>query len=240
MGGKVTAISGIVFSGALALYASAGWSQQTPPGDKGGTTGNPSQSESGKLGQSGKSSSGMSQSPSGEAPGDRGGTTGNPSQSESGKSAQSGRSESGMRGGMSRHGSDDNVKQVQEALKSQGHDPGPVDGVMGPKTRQALRAFQKSKNMQASGQLDSQTASALGVSTSGTPGSSSGSSSMGGSSPSATGSSPSPSRSGSSSSGSSGTMPDTGTSSSAPDGTGSKSGTGGGSGTSTGSSGSER
>ena len=32
-----------------------------------------------------------------------------------------------------------NVRQVQEALKAQGHDPGPIDGVMGPQTQQALR-----------------------------------------------------------------------------------------------------
>lgn len=37
------------------------------------------------------------------------------------------------------------VRQAQEALKNQGHDPGPVDGIMGSQTRQALRAFQ-SKN----------------------------------------------------------------------------------------------
>jgi peptidoglycan hydrolase-like protein with peptidoglycan-binding domain len=56
------------------------------------------------------------------------------------------------------------VKQVQQALKKEGHDPGPVDGVMGQKTQQALRDFQKSKNLEATGRLDDQTADALGVS----------------------------------------------------------------------------
>jgi peptidoglycan hydrolase-like protein with peptidoglycan-binding domain len=37
-------------------------------------------------------------------------------------------------------------------------------GVMGQKTQQALRDFQKSKNLKATGRLDDQTANALGVS----------------------------------------------------------------------------
>jgi peptidoglycan hydrolase-like protein with peptidoglycan-binding domain len=72
------------------------------------------------------------------------------------------------------------IKQVQEALKNQGHDPGPIDGVMGPKTRQALRAFQQAKNLKATGQLDSETTSALGVSATGSsPSGMGGSSGMG-------------------------------------------------------------
>src|SRR6185436_12714301 len=34
--------------------------------------------------------------------------------------------------------SKDKVKEVQAALKSKGMDPGPEDGVLGPKTQQAL------------------------------------------------------------------------------------------------------
>ena len=69
------------------------------------------------------------------------------------------------------HWSADDVKSVQEALKNKGHDPGPIDGVMGARTQQALRAFQRAQNIQTSGQLDSSTASALGVtlSSSGAP-----------------------------------------------------------------------
>ena len=59
-----------------------------------------------------------------------------------------------------------NVRQVQEALKAQGHDPGPIDGVMGPQTKEALRAYQRSQNLTETGRLDSQTAEKLGVSTS--------------------------------------------------------------------------
>lgn len=77
------------------------------------------------------------------------------------------------------HWSRDDVKSVQEALKNKGHDPGPIDGVMGARTQQALRAFQRAQNIQTSGQLDSSTASALGVTLSSASGSSIGGSSSG-------------------------------------------------------------
>ena len=50
---------------------------------------------------------------------------------KAGKSAKS--------GGMAKGGNADQVKAVQQALKDKGHDPGSVDGVMGPKTRSALK-----------------------------------------------------------------------------------------------------
>lgn len=59
--------------------------------------------------------------------------------------------------------SKDKVKEVQEALKGNGFDPGTADGVIGPKTNRAIRDFQKSKNLQATGRIDEKTASALGV-----------------------------------------------------------------------------
>lgn len=58
----------------------------------------------------------------------------------------------------------EDIRQAQQALKKEGHDPGPVDGVMGEKTQQALREFQKSKNLKTTGRLDDETARALGVS----------------------------------------------------------------------------
>lgn len=58
----------------------------------------------------------------------------------------------------------DTVKQVQQALSSQGFDPGAADGRWGSKTQSALKKFQRSKGMQASGQLDQQTLASLGVS----------------------------------------------------------------------------
>ena len=56
------------------------------------------------------------------------------------------------------------VRQAQEALKSQGQDPGPVDGMMGPQTKQALREYQKAQNLKVTGRLDSETSEKLGVS----------------------------------------------------------------------------
>jgi peptidoglycan hydrolase-like protein with peptidoglycan-binding domain len=55
------------------------------------------------------------------------------------------------------------IRQVQEALKNQGHDPGPVDGVMGPQTRQALRAFQSSNGLKQTGMLDPETKQKLNI-----------------------------------------------------------------------------
>lgn len=64
------------------------------------------------------------------------------------------------------------VKKIQEALKEKGHDPGPADGVLGPKTQQALKEFQSASGLKATGRIDAQTAQALGVegSTSGSMG----------------------------------------------------------------------
>jgi hypothetical protein len=55
------------------------------------------------------------------------------------------------------------VKQAQQALKTNGHNPGPVDGIMGPQTREAIKDFQNAKGLQATGTLDEQTAQTLGL-----------------------------------------------------------------------------
>jgi hypothetical protein len=70
--------------------------------------------------------------------------------------------------GGSRHmsqasGGQEDIRQAQEALKNQGHDPGPIDGVMGPQTRQALRAFQSSNGLKQTGMLDSETKQKLNI-----------------------------------------------------------------------------
>ena len=59
-----------------------------------------------------------------------------------------------------------NVRSLQQALKDKGFDPGPVDGIMGERTRGALRQFQTANNLQATGSLNPETAEKLGVQTS--------------------------------------------------------------------------
>lgn len=44
-----------------------------------------------------------------------------------------------------------------------GFDPGPPDGTLGPKTREALRRYQHTKGLPATGELDAPTLDALGV-----------------------------------------------------------------------------
>jgi peptidoglycan hydrolase-like protein with peptidoglycan-binding domain len=56
------------------------------------------------------------------------------------------------------------TRQVQSALNSRGYDVGPVDGVMGARTTRAVREFQRSNNMQATGRVDQATLAALNVS----------------------------------------------------------------------------
>jgi peptidoglycan hydrolase-like protein with peptidoglycan-binding domain len=66
-------------------------------------------------------------------------------------------------GGRMAGGNREQVKAAQEALKDKGHDPGEIDGVMGPKTQEALKDFQSKEGLNASGQLDRETMSKLGI-----------------------------------------------------------------------------
>lgn len=85
--------------------------------------------------------------------------TGNPSSSTMDRGSTSGM------GASRHHGANfdqQTVRQVQQALSDKGHSPGPIDGVMGPRTRAALQDYQRSQNMTAGG-LDSRTLESLGV-----------------------------------------------------------------------------
>ena len=57
----------------------------------------------------------------------------------------------------------DDVRNMQQALSDRGHYRGKVDGVMGLRTRESIRAFQKTENLPATGRIDSQTAQKLGI-----------------------------------------------------------------------------
>jgi peptidoglycan hydrolase-like protein with peptidoglycan-binding domain len=80
------------------------------------------------------------------------------------KAKEGTKSDSGMKSDSGRmSGGSEQVKAVQQALKDKGHDPGAVDGKMGPKTQAALRDFQSKEGLKASGRLDTETMSKLGV-----------------------------------------------------------------------------
>ena len=55
-----------------------------------------------------------------------------------------------------------NIKNIQKALKAEGFNPGPIDGIMGWRTKSALNKFQKSNGLSA-GELTQNTLEALGV-----------------------------------------------------------------------------
>jgi peptidoglycan hydrolase-like protein with peptidoglycan-binding domain len=139
---------------------------------------------------------------------------------KSDRAMKSGRG-AGMAGGKS-----EQVKAVQQALKDKGHDPGEVDGKMGPKTQAALRDFQGKEGLKASGRLDSDTMTKLGVEAK--AGAAAGGSATPSASPPGTGGS----GASSGSSPSAGSGPSTGTG--ATSGSGAGSGSGSGSGSSTG------
>jgi rare lipoprotein A len=56
---------------------------------------------------------------------------------------------------------EDQVKQAQEALKVEGFHPGSIDGVVGRRTREALRAYQTREGLPPTGVLDEPTFSRL-------------------------------------------------------------------------------
>jgi peptidoglycan hydrolase-like protein with peptidoglycan-binding domain len=58
------------------------------------------------------------------------------------------------------------VRAAQQALQDKGFDPGPIDGVMGPRTTAAIEDFQQRENLTVTGTLDADTQSRLMASTS--------------------------------------------------------------------------
>jgi hyperosmotically inducible protein len=63
----------------------------------------------------------------------------------------------------SRNGSHMPVVAMQQALKDKGFDPGPLDGIEGPRTVSALKDYQKSENVTMTGKLDPGTAAKLSM-----------------------------------------------------------------------------
>jgi peptidoglycan hydrolase-like protein with peptidoglycan-binding domain len=80
-----------------------------------------------------------------------------------GSGSRSSGSASGMhmeRGGHQQMGQEMNAEQIrmaQQHLKEAGFDPGPIDGQFGQKTAQAIREYQRSNGLPATGRLDEPT-----------------------------------------------------------------------------------
>src|SRR5438105_10551543 len=64
------------------------------------------------------------------------------------------------KGGQPTAGKDD-VRTAQQALQDKGFNPGPIDGIMGPRTKAALSDFQTKENMKVTGSLDKETKAKL-------------------------------------------------------------------------------
>ncbi len=60
------------------------------------------------------------------------------------------------------------MKWAQEALLKQGYNPGPPDGLMGGRTRDALQQFQRDLGLSETGKIDDRTKAALQQSSAGT------------------------------------------------------------------------
>jgi peptidoglycan hydrolase-like protein with peptidoglycan-binding domain len=52
---------------------------------------------------------------------------------------------------LTKGSNDPAVRDLQEALKALGHDPGPIDGVFGAGTERAVRSFQQAKGIAVDG-----------------------------------------------------------------------------------------
>lgn len=57
--------------------------------------------------------------------------------------------------------SDPVIRQIQGILQERGYAPGPLDGVLGKKTREALRRFQRDHRLSVTGEIDTATKSVL-------------------------------------------------------------------------------
>lgn len=146
------ALSAIVFSGAIGLTVGPTWAQDKPTPSPGADRPGAAQQKEDPSAKPG-AKAGPEAGRTGSDPGRMGADTGE-------KAGTAGRA------GAQKY-SQETIKEVQQALKEKGHDPGAIDGIMGQKTGQALRDFQKKNNVKATGVLDEETAQKLGVSLNG-------------------------------------------------------------------------
>ncbi len=55
------------------------------------------------------------------------------------------------------------VREAQRTLRELGYQPGPVDGVVGPKTKDALAKYQQAERIQVTRRLDPETMARLDI-----------------------------------------------------------------------------
>ena len=70
----------------------------------------------------------------------------------------------GMHQGGTQELSKSHMEVVQQSLEAEGYDPGRSDGVADNNTRQAIRDFQKNRELPMTGVVDERTAENLGLS----------------------------------------------------------------------------
>ncbi len=61
------------------------------------------------------------------------------------------------------------VRQIQRQLNQRGYNSGPVDGNWGMRSQRAMKNFQQAQGLEATGEVDPETMSALGVRLNGAP-----------------------------------------------------------------------
>lgn len=157
----------------VAFNATSAWAQETP--EK--STKEKSTKEK-SIGGTQSERAGEQQTPVPGSPGASGPRAGTSPSEKEGKmpGERAGRAERKGAEGMEARGArggerwdKEQVKVAQEALKNKGHDPGPIDGVVGPRTREAIKQFQSASGLKETGRLDTETAQKLGVDKGATP-----------------------------------------------------------------------
>ena len=154
---------------ALALNGAPSWAQSEGSKEKsvGGTQSQREPDSGTPLPKGSPSAETTGPSKAGKGPGSGSAQSGKDTSVGSGDPSKAGQGARSASQGMGQH----DIREAQEALKSQGHDPGPIDGVMGSQTRQALREFQSKNGLKQTGNLDAETKQKLNIegSSSGSP-----------------------------------------------------------------------
>ncbi|MGH7831993.1 MAG: peptidoglycan-binding domain-containing protein [Candidatus Binatia bacterium] len=143
----------------MAFSAGSIWTQTTPTPGKSQTEmkGNEERTGEEKIETGGTQEAGRMERKKGEEEMEARGAQ------KPGRMGRSGAEGTGDKESLGERWTTQDIKKAQEALKHKGHDPGSIDGVIGPQTRQAIRTFQNASGVKETGRLDPETAEKLGV-----------------------------------------------------------------------------